>query len=70
MNRFKLDRSASKAQTLQEAADHIAEYKKLSWLERLEIAAYLNSVAYNFDVNNPPSMDRTKFIAKSSTFRG
>lgn len=71
MNRFKLDRSASKAQTLQEeAADHTAEYKKLSWLERLEIAVYLNSVAYNFDVNNPPSMDRTKFIAKSSTFRG
>jgi hypothetical protein len=70
MNRFKLDRSASKTQTLQEAADHTAEYKKLSWLERLEIAAYLNSVAYNFDVNNPPSMDRTKFITKSSTFRG
>ena len=70
MNRFKLDRSANKAQTIQEAADQTAEYKKLSWLERLEIAAYLNSVAYNFDVNNPPRMDRTKFIAKSCTFRG
>ena len=70
MNRFKLDRSANKAQTLQEAADQTAEYKKLSWLERLEIAAYLNSVAYNFDVNTPPRMDRTKFIAKSSTVRG
>jgi len=70
MNRFKLDRSVSKPQTLQEAADHATEYKKLSWQERLEIAAYLNSVAYNFDVNNPPSMDRTKFIAKSSTIRG
>jgi hypothetical protein len=65
MNSFKLDRTAFKAQTLKEAANHATTYKKLSWQERLKVATYLNSVAYNFDLNNPPKMDRTKFSAKS-----
>ncbi len=29
--------------------------------ERLEAAAYLNSIAYNYDINNPPRMDKTVF---------
>lgn len=65
MNSFKLDRTAFKAQTMKEAANHVSEYKKLSWQDRLKVAAYLNSVAYNFDLNNPPQMDRTKFSIKS-----
>lgn len=65
MTDFRLDRTAFKAQTKVEAANHAAAYKKLTWQERLEIVAYLNSVAYNFDLNNPPKMDRTKFSAKS-----
>lgn len=28
---------------------------------RLRAAAYLNSVAYNYDFNNLPRMDRTAF---------
>jgi hypothetical protein len=65
MDRFKLDRTAFKGQTQKEAANHTVIYKKLSWQERLKIAEYLNSVAYNFDINNPPKMDRTKFSVKS-----
>ena len=65
MNSFRLDRTAFKAQTMKEAASHASEYEKLSWQDRLKITEYLNSVAYNFDLNNPPSMDRTKFSAKS-----
>ncbi|MFM7222415.1 MAG: hypothetical protein ACKO33_08120 [Bacteroidota bacterium] len=65
MGDFKLDRTAFKVQTQQEAANHAAIYKKLSWQERLKIADYLNSVAYNFDLQNPPKMDRTKFSVKS-----
>ena len=65
MNSFRLDRTAFKAQTLKEASNYASDYKKLSWQDRLKIAAYLNSVAYNFDLNNPPKMDRTKFSAKS-----
>ena len=65
MDRFKLDRTAFKGQTQQEASNHAAIYKNLSWQERLKIAEYLNSVAYNYDINNPPRMDRTKFSVKS-----
>ena len=65
MDRFKLDRTAFKGQTQKEAANHSVFYKKLSWQERLKIAEYLNSVAYNYDINNPPRMDRTKFSVKS-----
>lgn len=67
MDRFKLDRTAFKAHTHKEASNHASEYKKLSWQNRLRVTAYLNSVAYNFDLNNPPRMDRTKFSAKSSS---
>lgn len=65
MNSFKLDRTAFKGQTLREATKHTEYYKKLTWQERLKVTAYLNSVAYNFDMNNPPRMDRTKFSTKS-----
>jgi hypothetical protein len=65
MDRFKFDRTAFKGQTLHEAANHAEYYKKLTWQERLKIAEYLNSIAYNFDINNPPRMDKTKFSTKS-----
>lgn len=65
MDRFKLDRTVFKGQTQQEASNHAAIYKNLSLQERLKIAGYLNSVAYNFDINNPPRMDRTRFSVKS-----
>jgi hypothetical protein len=65
MNSFRLDRTAFKAQTLKEASNHASYYKKLSWQDRLKVAAYLNSIAYNFDLNSPPKMDRTKFSARS-----
>ncbi len=62
---YKLDRTAFKAQTVAEAANHSVYYNKLSWQERLRIAAYLNSVAFNFPINDPPKMDKTKFKATS-----
>jgi hypothetical protein len=58
MNSFKLDRTASKAHTRKEAVNHASVYKKLSWQDRLEVASYLNSVAFNFDMNNPPVLER------------
>lgn len=61
-----MDRTAFKAQTATEAANHAPYYSKLSWQERLRIAYYLNSVAFNFSLDNPPKMDRTKFKASSS----
>jgi len=63
MSSFRLDRSAFKAQTAEEAADHTAYYAKLSWQERLAIASYLNSIAYDYPLHTPPKLDRTKFRA-------
>ena len=63
MSVFRLNRSAFKAQTAEEAANHSAYYRTLSWQERLRIAAYLNSAAYNYPENEPPRLDRSKFKA-------
>ena len=61
MGSYRLDRTAFKAQTAEEASNHAAYYKNLTWQERLRIANYLNSVAYNYPENEPPRLDRTVF---------
>lgn len=63
MSTFRLNRFAFKAQTAEEAANHSDYYKSLSWQERLKVAAYLNSIAFNYPENKPPRLDRTKFKA-------
>ena len=65
MHSNKLDRTAFKAQTQEEASNHSAYYSKLSWIERLQVTAYLNSVAFNYPQNDPPRIDKTKFEVKS-----
>ena len=57
----KLDRTAFKHQTMQEASRNLEYWKRQSYEKRLEAANYLNSVAYNFDVDNPPRLDKTYF---------
>ncbi|WP_428328277.1 hypothetical protein [Mucilaginibacter sp.] len=65
MSTYRLDRTAFKAQTAEEASNHTDYYKKLTWQERLRIANYLNSVAYNYPENEPPRLDRTVFKVRS-----
>ena len=65
MDKFRLDRTACKGQTAEEASNHSTYYSKLTWKERLEIAFYLNSVAFNFPLDNPPRMDKSKFSTSS-----
>lgn len=63
---YSLDRTAFKAHTADEAAkSHATYYKGLTWQERIRIANYLNSIAFNFPENNPPKLDRTKFSARA-----
>ena len=61
MNDYKLDRTAFKMQTFEETDMQYEYWKKQSIEERFRAAFYLNSIAYNFDLNNPPRMDRTAF---------
>lgn len=63
MSAFRLNRFAFKAQTAEEAANHSKYYRSLSWQERLKVAAYLNSIAFNYPENKPPKLDRTIFKA-------
>ncbi|MFA6246202.1 MAG: hypothetical protein WC615_04630 [Mucilaginibacter sp.] len=70
MSDYRLDRNAFKAQTAKEAADHDVYYDKLSLKERLSVVNYLNSVAYNYPVNEPPRMDRTAFSMRSHINNG
>jgi len=65
MSDFRLNKCAFKAQSLTEASNHSSFYKTKTWQERLAYAAYLNSVAYNYPLNSPPKMDKTKFSARS-----
>ena len=53
-------------QTAEEATKSQAEYyRSLTWQERLRIANYLNSIAYNYPENEPPRMDKTAFKIRS-----
>ncbi len=68
---YRLDKTAFKAQTAEQATKSHAEfYKTLTWQERLRIANYLNSIAYNYLENKPPRLDRTKFSAVSRNSNG
>jgi hypothetical protein len=61
MKPYRLDKTACSAQTVEGAANKYGYWKSRSYTERLKAAYYLNSVAYNFDINNPPRLDRTEF---------
>lgn len=56
---FRLDRTVFRAMNVEQADKEMTNYASLSWQERLAVAYYLNSVAYNFPLNNPPNIDRT-----------
>jgi hypothetical protein len=58
---FKLDRTAFRATNHENKGNDFSYWKSKTDAERLAAAFYLNSVAYNFDINNPPRMDKTVF---------
>lgn len=64
---FQLDRTAFHAGTHEETERYHARSQPETMVERLRVAAYLNSVAFNYDMNNPPRMDRTFFAARRHT---
>jgi len=65
MATYRLDRNAFKAHSANEAADHASYYKNLTFVERLKIASYLISVAFDYPENSPPKLDRTAFSVRS-----
>ncbi len=65
--KYRLDKTAFQAMTVQEADDYMRDYRKSNWKERLKISFYLTSLAYGFDINNPPKMNKTVFNALKNT---
>lgn len=65
---MKLDRNASWAGKFEENEQRIKDFWQLSTVkERLEASFYLNSIVYNFDINNPPRMDKTVFSMRKNS---
>jgi hypothetical protein len=59
-----LDRKAFQAMTAEEADNFQRDYSKESIKKRLNVEFYLTRVAYDFDIDNPPRMDKSVFSAK------
>jgi len=55
-DRFKLERTAFSALTIEEADFEMRQHKNMSVKERFVWMHYLNSIAYNYPFNNPPKM--------------
>lgn len=62
-DKYRLDKTVFQAMTAQEADDYMRNYREYNWKERLKVAFYLTSLAYKFDINDPPKMDKTVCIA-------
>ena len=62
--KYRMDKTAFKVQTFEEADDVMRDYSSYSMQERLRIYWYLTSIAYKFDLDNPPRMDKTVFRIK------
>ena len=61
MSAYKLNRTAFKMGSLGMQEPAVNYWKTKTAGERLAAAFYLNSVAYQFDLSNPPRLDRTAF---------
>jgi hypothetical protein len=58
---YKLDKKAFKMQTFDEASDYCGYWLSKTVAERLNAAAYLNSIAFNYPLDNPLRMDKSIF---------
>ncbi len=63
---YELDRSAFSMGSNKVSEPAINYWKTKTHEERLSAAFYLNSVAFNFDISNPPRLDRTVFSMRKN----
>lgn len=63
-DKYKLDRTAFKAFTFEEADNHYAYWENISLKERLEAAYYLIQSAYGYIGSDLPPVDRTLFSTR------
>lgn len=61
---FKVDRTAYSSGKITDFKKESDYYKNLNLLQIGEVFAYLQSVSYNYPINQPLKMDRTVFSAR------
>jgi hypothetical protein len=61
----KLDKTSHSSGKISDHKKESSNYKNLNLQQIGEVFSYLQSVAYNYSLNNPPKMDRTIFSARS-----
>jgi hypothetical protein len=61
---FRLDRTKFKAHSFDSASHQRKFWMQKPVTYRLQAAYYLISIAYGFDLNNPPRLDRTAFSSR------
>ena len=63
---MKLDRNAFKTYNFSTQAKEADNYKEYNFSQKIEVFNYLQSVAYNFELNNYPKMDKTLFSSRKN----
>jgi hypothetical protein len=66
---YQFDRTSFKAQSFQEEQKS-KSFSNENITERLRVSFYLNSIAYNFDINHPPKMDKSVFSMRKLACNG
>ncbi len=61
---YSFDRTSAESFKAEDRNNDLAYWSKVDINERLRAANYLISVAYDFDLRNPPKMDKSLFEAK------
>lgn len=61
---FRLDRTAHYSGKITDFKKESDNYKNMNLLQIGEVFAYLQSVAYNYPINQPLKMDRTAFSVR------
>lgn len=61
---FKLDRTAHSSGKITDFKKEADNYKNMNLLQIGEVFAYLQSVSYNYPINQPLKMDKTVFSVR------
>lgn len=61
---MRLDRNSFKSYNFNTQCKDVEQYKNYTLAQRIEVFNYLQSVAYNFELNNYPKMDKTVFSSR------
>ena len=61
---FKLDRTFSTSGNFKDSKKESEYYRNMTFDERAKVFAYLQSVAYNFEIGNSPRLDKSIHSAR------